>query len=714
MNHKMLQRLKTTALAMIATVSAMTFTSCNDEITMESRFTFKGELIADYLVNNPDKFSNFTRILEKAKIGRDEQSLGSILKSLSTYGSYTCFAPVNEALDSFLMQQYRLHEYEGEKTGITSPYIEDLSDSMALEIAKNHIIEEGWKTIDVNEGAFPSSTMNGRAIKLKPVPDSNGRIQLQLNNNTSIIIEQDIEKENGYVQVVDRVLSPSSKYISELVNEQEEFSIFYDAILLTGLDSLLSTYIIDPDYDPYMEHKADLYSEATNEPLPKSKVQRYTLLIEPNTLFHNKGIKNIDDLIEFAKKWYGDTHADNYKSKENALYKFVAYHIIDRRLFYEANNGPGGFIMEGYEHENFSSKLNLNTDNFDTQEYYETMMPYTMIKVTKPYTNPELSNEIVLNYAQEKGTVCKIPGMEEHINVIVEDADVTMAKYSDTLTEYENDALNGTIYTIDRILIYNEEEMAGNILNERIRIDVSALFPELTNNDVRWDRRIVGGEGTTPTTVTYIPSFGKDQFCKDFRARTEYTEVFYLRPHETWGGTYANFQGDELIVEGNFDFEYRIPNVPEGTYELRFGYPQGYARGVSQFYVDGKVAGIPVDMYWYADGTTQSKLIGWFSDEGLTEEEIRDKDKAMRNHGYMKGPASIILEDGADGRISMRAGKQPLRKIIGTYYLNKREEGHWLRFKNISDGDDKQFDQDYLEIVPTTVINNSQKPEDIN
>ena len=50
--------------------------------------------------------------------------------------------------------------------------------------------------------------------------------------------------------------------------------------------------------------------------------------------------------------------------------------------------------MENYENEGYSSLLNLN-QNFDSQEYYETMLPYTMIKVTKPYTNDKLRQEIV-------------------------------------------------------------------------------------------------------------------------------------------------------------------------------------------------------------------------------------------------------------------------------------------------------------------------------
>jgi hypothetical protein len=173
-------------------------------------------------------------------------------------------------------------------------------------------------------------------------------------------------------------------------------------------------------------------------------------------------------------------------------------------------------------------------------------------------------------------------------------------------------------------------------------------------------------------------------------------------------GSYANYQGDEFIVEGKYDFQYRIPHVPAGDYEIRFGYPRGYYRGVCQFYVDGKIAGIPVDLRWSTD---TDLIIGWVADTGLSEDEIKENDKAMKNRGYMKGPSSIILDKDSKG--TMRDSEQSLRKIIGTYRLGKSD--HWLRFKDVTEGGTgklNQFDQDYIELVPTIVLSDPNKPED--
>ena len=691
--NSLIGKMRSILLVAAAMFTTAAFVGCEDEIEEKNRFTFTGELIAGYLEKAPEKFSSFTQILSKAKIGK--KAAGSILKTLSTYGSYTCFAPTNAAVDSFIAHQYELY-LQGERTGITSPYLSEISDSMATEIAKNHVIEMGYLTTDINEGAFPMSTMNRRFTTVEWVTNENGRVYALL-NNSSHIIEQDIKTENGIIQVVDAVLSPSNKLLPELIGAQKAFTIFHDAIMKTGLDSLLSIYELDPNYDNTLTGPS-LDSEASTSPYPKEKKQKYTVLIEHDDLFRENGINSVEDLITFAEKFYGTDERGNYNNPNNALYKFVAYHIIDRQLLYSSSTGPGGFIMENYENENYSSKVNLS-QNFDSYEYYETMLPYTMIKVTKPYTNLDLKQEIVINYAQNQGTQLNNPDMEGHLNVIVEKASVAKEKYTD-FSEFDQSALNGIIHTIDRILIYDEDEMAGNVLNERIRMDVSAMFPEFTNNGVRWDLSKSGN------VVTFIPK----GFCKGFVVNNEDTEVFYFRPHATGLGSYANYQGDEFIVEGKYDFQYRIPHVPAGNYEIRFGYPRGYYRGVCQFYVNGKIAGIPVDLRWNADTDI---IIGWTSDENINEEEARENDKAMRNRGYMKGPASIVL-DATVARGTMRDSEQSIRKIIGTYRLDKGD--HWLRFKDVSEnstGKLKQFDQDYLELVPTSVITNQAKPEDI-
>ena len=57
----------------------------------------------------------------------------------------------------------------------------------------------------------------------------------------------------------------------------------------------------------------------------------------------------------------------------------------------------------------FDSEINM-PKQFDRYDYFETMMPYTSIKVTRPFTNNDLRTELVLNYAQDKGKKFYING----------------------------------------------------------------------------------------------------------------------------------------------------------------------------------------------------------------------------------------------------------------------------------------------------------------
>lgn len=715
------KEIKVWALAALTLFSGTAFVSCDDEVDAENRFTFKGELISNYLENNPERFSSFCTILDKAKIGK--KSSGSILKTLSTYGSYTCFAPTNTAIEKYLANEYiaYIESVEANKldpsvqiyrTGITSPYLEDISDSMATEIAKNHIIEMGYMTTDINEGAFPKVTMNRRVTTVEWITDEAGRVFPLLNNN-SRIIEQDLEKENGYVQVVDEVLNPSSSNIHELLGEHPSFSLFSTAIQATGLDKLLSTYEIDPDYDNTL-----LGPQFSNKPgnphYPEEHKQRYTLLVESNDLLADPSknhlgisITTIDALEKLASEWYGTEALGDYSNPKNPLYKYILYHIIDRQLLYSSSTGPGGFLMEAYEWMGFNSEINLPT-TFDRYDYFETLLPYTMIKVTKPFTNETtyipygeaesstLSKQIILNYSQDMGTRCNNQNMKYYINVVVEPARITKTRPG--LENFDQSAINGIIHTIDRILIYNEEEMAGNILNERMRWDTSSLFPELTNNGVRW----LPEENATAGDKIYIPG----NFCTRLRLRNNQTNVYYLRPHKTGLEGYSTYMGDEIMVSGKYDFEYRLPYVPSGNYELRFGFNQSDARGIAQFYVDGKICGIPVDM---REGAETEEMIGWFDESEMNEEEIDANDKSMRNRGWMKGPASVHLTLEKE---SMRVTKKAVRRIVGTFRLNSGVD-HWIRFKDVREaGLYNELSQDYLELVPTAVLNDPSKPED--
>ena len=133
MNKPVFKILRKTSLFAMLLVSGCLATSCVADIPEENRFTWTGELISTYLEKNPDTYSKFITILKKANISKKAES--NLFQTLATYGSYTCFAPTNEAVDAFLAEMVNDPD-----SGIESTDVELLNDSIATEIAKNHII----------------------------------------------------------------------------------------------------------------------------------------------------------------------------------------------------------------------------------------------------------------------------------------------------------------------------------------------------------------------------------------------------------------------------------------------------------------------------------------------------------------------------------------------------------------------------------------------
>lgn len=89
---------KQAALVATALMTMGVLNSCVDEITDESRYTFKGNTVASYLEQYPDTYSSFVYILKK----------GDRYNLMEAYGSYTCFAPTNDAVAQYISRRKRL------------------------------------------------------------------------------------------------------------------------------------------------------------------------------------------------------------------------------------------------------------------------------------------------------------------------------------------------------------------------------------------------------------------------------------------------------------------------------------------------------------------------------------------------------------------------------------------------------------------------------
>jgi uncharacterized surface protein with fasciclin (FAS1) repeats len=105
-----------------ALLSVMLLTvSCSDEPGDENYYSFKGQMMSQYLMDNSE-FSEFAQIVTRA----------GLMDQLASYGNYTCFAPKNSAIDAYLVEK-----------GLTLNEL--LADASRCDtIARTHLVGMGY------------------------------------------------------------------------------------------------------------------------------------------------------------------------------------------------------------------------------------------------------------------------------------------------------------------------------------------------------------------------------------------------------------------------------------------------------------------------------------------------------------------------------------------------------------------------------------------
>jgi hypothetical protein len=228
--------------------------------------------------------------------------------------------------------------------------------------------------------------------------------------------------------------------------------------------------------------------------------------------------------------------------------------------------------------------------------------------------------------------------------------------------------------------------MVGNILNERLRIDMHSLVPELSCNALRYNFE---------DFVNYAIPPG-------------YSEKVKINTGNIMlAGNGAAYNCDEFILEDMFDVEFTLPPLPPRVYEVRVGFSNigwstVYKELNVQMYIDGKVEGRPY-MINFLDPQPGIQT-GFVADE-YTYDNGMENDKNMRLIGWMKGPKSIHFSSDK----SARDTPYYVRRIIARKYFDAGR--HTIRFRYIEHRS-LSMRVDYLEFVPLHIISDPTKPED--
>lgn len=672
----------------------MGLTSCSEDIDESNLYTFTGETIEDYLANRPDQFSSFNYILQRA--GLD--------KLMSGYGTYTCFAPTNEAVKEYIDSLYNDEENkELPHNGMTAKSLEGLTDSLCNDIAKFHLAATEVMAINMESG-MTINTMLGRDINTN-IDSITGSTII---NAYSHITSMDNELENGVLHEIDHVIRRSNLLVSgEMEKHPDLFSFFSQALKLTGLaDSLTKQErILTPPANSY-----NFYT-------PEKAILGYTIFAETDQVLKDKGINNIEDLINHANDVYGNcadegsgwydyyrnngikvSTGNDYQSPYNCLNMWVRYHILSQRVPYDK------MVIDW----NQVSKVPL-------YEYYETMLPMTLVKVIrsskagagKLFLNRYEANSTLTDQVAELGTDAIHQVVDGHSGIEIAKDNIQ--------------ALNGYLHPIKDLLEY-ESWVPKGVLNERIRFDVTSLTKELGSANLRgaFGTEInalnggkTGTDGNLGGDYVRIPiDFSENMIIYN----GESTRLYYLAGREN---NWNNFQGDEYNSKGNVDLAFRLPPVPDGTYELRVGVSLNGNRGMYQFYLgEGtnnrtqmEALDIPLDeriaIANNADGSPDPAT-GWTLYTAMEDMGV-ETDNNMHNLGWMRGPLYYTVGKGTS--TVARATTGSIRRIVTRREF--KQGTYWFRIKSALDDDSRQMYFDYMELVPVNVYNNTRYLEDM-
>ncbi len=705
----------------------ITMTSCNKEPDESNLYTFTGQTIEDYLQENDSIFHQFNVILTRSGYDR----------MMASYGQYTCYAPVNSGVDKYIDSLYNDKEAKELHNGLSENSVNGLTDEQCKEIVMYHLSSTKYSYVDdlSNYSGKEVSTMINTPFISKLGDDGVVRFNDMAEVMSSI---EDDKLTNGNLHIVDNVIPRTTRRVAEVLERRAELKLFYEAMEKCGL---LDSIAADKKTNADGSEKTYTLDNVNGRPgssfasakyyVPAVCKIRYTVFAEDSATFADTGIHDFDDLKAKCVEWYGNaaqwydypdkennpiSTGDDYTNTYNVVNMFMRYHIIKAgmsmsKLVYERNNSNANW--------NFA----FGGEPFD---YYETMLPHTLMKIWQPlYQNTGASTNIWINRWRDNNT------LTDEIGTFGSDATHQIKRTGCLVVRSKSNiqSYNGYIHVVNAPLVY-DADVPNHVLHERLRIDLGTMLCELANNDIRFATATeIGamnlsspGEGN----MTRLPLDYFDNLVS-YNNRTKI--AWYTQ------GAWRAWESDQLSGWDENDFAFRLPPVPSGDYEIRTAYPPTNFGGLQQYYIGTsnnpssmQPLGIPFDARYpdidkEEDRTAMGYLLSSeFDDYGVAS------DLVMHNHNYMRGPASFSR--GTYNQIKTRVtspadlisninnccryeeGSNLMRKVLGIRHFEQGKT-YWLRLKNLLKGYDQLgFSVDFIELVPVDIVNSQDYTED--
>jgi len=253
---------------------AVGLSSCQKDMEGKIYQLSDQKMMDEILESKGDTLSSFLKIID----------LSGLRGTIHAYGTYTLFAPTNEAIDKYLTEN---------SLSLTS-----LTEADAAEIVKYHLIADTIATSEFVDGRLPATNFNRRYITTKTISDAAG-VSIEVNRQGTII-QRDLRAANGFVHIVNSVLSQSKKSIKDAINTlPDSYSLWKEVYNTSGVQEMI---------DQVQKTYPDIV---------------FTCFIQDNEAFATAGVSNMDELM-------AELRVKNPDIKDDALllYNYVAYHMV--------------------------------------------------------------------------------------------------------------------------------------------------------------------------------------------------------------------------------------------------------------------------------------------------------------------------------------------------------------------------------------------------
>ncbi|WP_337773098.1 hypothetical protein [Prevotellamassilia timonensis] len=440
----------------------------------------------------------------------------------------------------------------------------------------------------------------------------------------------------------------------------------------------------------------------TRTPFQAYRRQGFTLFAETDEVFNKEwgvpmpvydeatqsitnweAIKQV--LNEQCGKIYSNLKPGDLTDKENAVNIFVATHLLNSNMQLANNSAVRHATEYGYT---TGENINEPSTNYTVNvwDYYRTTWPQEskLLKITQTPDGQFYLNRFSKYDNGLTGTYVETGTLQEGI--------LAHARNEVDNSVYNNVALDGSYHPIDNILSFNSD-YASAMKSERVRMDFTTLLPEIASNNLR------GKDAYFPT----------DYFSTLTNVSPD-TEIQLLYASKGW----VDYQGDELLVTGNYDFTLEVPAMPnDGSYELRMGYSVNEVRAKSllTFICEDEAGnqgtwGEPLVLDQSEPVMANDGIAQKDADLNYDETLCAENDYALHKLGYMKAPAYFHKAGDSTSPARDELGRSynggNMRRVLITSKMSPCKR-YYIRFQSLDNSGLAQLHLDFIEFVPRLV-----------